>query len=208
MNDIITVRGIVATDPRHLVTEAGLSITSIRLASPSRRWDRQTSGWTNGPTNWFTVTAFRSLATNTAKSLTKGDRVIVTGRLRVRSWERENRSGTSVEIDAEGIGHDLAWGVATWMRMPRNVGDARNGPGEVPHVDVDPSTGEVRDGRTTDGAGTGAGGGAEPADVPLGDARPGGGTVFPADLDDGSGDGAGHRFDDDPDEDDPVPHAA
>lgn len=141
MNDIITVRGIVATEPRHLVTETGLAITSIRVASPSRRWDRSTSAWANGPTNWFTVTAFRSLATNVAKSLNKGDRVIVSGRLRVRSWQRDDRSGTSVEIDAEGIGHDLAWGVATWMRVPRHVRDAQAGPGEYPGVD--PVTGEV-----------------------------------------------------------------
>ncbi|MBE7163173.1 MAG: single-stranded DNA-binding protein, partial [Williamsia herbipolensis] len=173
MNDIITVRGIVATDPRHLLTEAGLSITSLRLASPSRRWDRQASAWGNGPTNWFTVTAFRSLASNAAKSLKKGDRIIVTGRLRVRPWERADRSGTSVEIDAEGIGQDLAWGVATWMRVPRNVADAHAGPGESPRVD--PRTGEVHAPGAHDGSV------AMPArdlpdDDPAGDVEPGSDT--------------------------------
>ena len=143
MNDTITVCGIVATDPRHLVTDTGIAITSLRLASPSRRWDRGTGAWTNGPTNWFTVTAFRSLAANVHKSLKKGDRIIVSGRLRVRSWERDDRSGTSVEIDAEGIGHDLAWGISNWIKVPRHASESTAAPGPGPRVD--PSTGEVED---------------------------------------------------------------
>jgi single-strand DNA-binding protein len=158
MNDTITIRGIVATAPRHLVTGTGLSITSFRLASPSRRWDRATSAWTNGDTNWFTVTAFRTLATNVQESIVKGDRVIVTGRLRVRPWERENRSGISVEIDGDGIGHDLAFGRSQWRKVPRHTADETSGPGEHPSdVDraaaqhaadaaaagADPTTGEI-----------------------------------------------------------------
>ncbi|WP_066515483.1 single-stranded DNA-binding protein [Curtobacterium ammoniigenes] len=123
MNDIITVRGIVATEPRHLVTQAGLEITSLRVASQSRKWDRSNSSWTNGETNWFTVTAFRSLAANLTASVNKGDRVVVFGRLRIRNWERDERSGIAVEIEAESIGHDLAWGTGTWERTPRAVAD-------------------------------------------------------------------------------------
>lgn len=143
MNDTITVCGIVATELRHLVTETGIAITSLRLASPSRRWDRQTSAWTNGPTNWYTVTAFRSLATNVNRSLSKGDRVVVTGRVRIRTWERDGRGGTSVEIDAEGMGHDLAWGISNWMRLPRHVAEATTAPGSSPRIDHE--TGEVHD---------------------------------------------------------------
>lgn len=144
MNDTITVCGIVATEPRHLVTDTGIAISSMRLASPSRRWDRSTSSWTNGPTNWYTVTAFRSLAANVHKSLKKGDRILVTGRVRIRTWERDGRSGTAVEIDADGIGHDLAWGISNWIRVPRHVGDSNAGPGVPPGVPtVDPDTGEV-----------------------------------------------------------------
>lgn len=141
MNDTITVCGIIATEPRHLVTDTGIAITSMRLASPSRRWDRTTSSWTNGATNWFTVTAFRSLAANVHRSLKKGDRVVVTGRIRIRTWERDGRGGTSVEIDAEGLGHDLAWGISNWVRVPRHTGEATAAPGNVPNVD--PHTGEV-----------------------------------------------------------------
>jgi len=65
---------------------------------------------------WFTVTAFRRLAENAAASLEKGDRVIVQGRLRVRPWESGEKSGISVEIDADAIGHDLAWGTTVFSR--------------------------------------------------------------------------------------------
>ena len=144
MNDIITVCGIVATEPRHLVTETGIAITSLRLASPSRRWDRASAAWVNGATNWYTVTAFRSLASNVFKSLKKGDRIVVAGRVRIRTWERDGRGGTSVEIDADGIGHDLAWGNSNWVRVPRQVNDTTSGHGGV--RGVDPRTGEVHGG--------------------------------------------------------------
>ncbi|MBF4589987.1 single-stranded DNA-binding protein [Curtobacterium sp. VKM Ac-1395] len=143
MNDTITVCGIVATEPRHLVTETGIAITSMRLASPSRRWDRANATWTNGPTNWFTVTAFRSLAANVHKSVKKGDRIIVTGRVRIRTWERDGRGGTSVEIDAEGIGQDLAWGISNWIKVPRHASEGSAAPGGGPSVD--PKTGEVHE---------------------------------------------------------------
>jgi single stranded DNA-binding protein len=135
MNDTITIRGIVATDPRHLVTDTGLAITSFRLASPSRRWDRAGSAWVNGDTNWFTVTAFRSLASNCRGSVDKGDRVLVTGRLRVRTWERDDRSGLAVEIDADAIGHDLAYGRAQWRRTPRHTADETAAPGDQPSAE-------------------------------------------------------------------------
>ncbi|MEV7762355.1 single-stranded DNA-binding protein [Curtobacterium flaccumfaciens] len=159
MNDIITVCGIVATEPRHLVTETGIAITSLRLASPSRRWDRATAAWVNGATNWYTVTAFRSLASNVYKSLKKGDRIVVAGRVRIRTWERDGRGGTSVEIDADGIGHDLAWGISNWLRVPRQVGDGASGQGGL--RGVDPRTGEVRD-PAGHGTGHGSDHGAEP----------------------------------------------
>ena len=101
MTDTITLTGLVATNPRHIVTSEGLTITSFRLASNQRRFDRGQNAWIDGDTNWYTVTAFRQLGTHVATSLEKGQRVIVTGRVRIRDWETEEKSGTSIEIDAE-----------------------------------------------------------------------------------------------------------
>jgi len=116
MTDSITLTGLVATTPRHLVTSEGLPITSFRLASTQRRYDRGSQKWIDGETNWYTVTAFRQLAVNVVGSVNKGQRVVVSGKLRVRDWESGDRAGTTVEVDADALGHDLAWGTSVFTR--------------------------------------------------------------------------------------------
>jgi single-strand DNA-binding protein len=116
MSEKISVQGLVATTPRHLITQDGLPITSFRMASTHRRFDRTTKKWVDGETNWYTITAFRQLAINIAGSVSKGERVMVSGKLRVRDWDNGERAGTSVEIEAEAIGHDLNWGTGTFTR--------------------------------------------------------------------------------------------
>ena len=116
MSESFTVSGLVATTPRHLVTQEGLPITSFRLASSKRRFDKTKKIWVEGDTNWFTITSFRQLAINSAASISKGDRVVVSGKLKIRDWDNGERSGTSVEVDAESLGHDLVWGTAEFSR--------------------------------------------------------------------------------------------
>ena len=116
VTESITVSGLGATTPRHLITQDGLPITSFRLAASSRRFDREQGKWVDGETNWYTVTGFRQLAINLATSVSKGERVMVAGRLRVRDWDNGERAGTSVEIEAEHLGHDLLWGTAAFTR--------------------------------------------------------------------------------------------
>ena len=116
MPDAITLTGLVATNPRHLVTSEGLPITSFRLASTQRRFDRSQEKWIDGETNWYTITAFRQLALNSNASVEKGQRVIVAGRLKIRDWESGERAGTTIEIEADSVGHDLAWGTAAFTR--------------------------------------------------------------------------------------------
>lgn len=119
MTDSITLTGLVATTPRHVMTSEGLAITSFRLASSQRRFDRALNRWVDGDTNWYTVSSFRGLADNAADSIQKGDRVIIIGRLRLRDWENTDRSGTTAEIECEAIGHDLSWGVSSYQRKSR-----------------------------------------------------------------------------------------
>jgi single-strand DNA-binding protein len=116
MTDIITLTGLVATTPRHLVTGEGLPITSFRLASTQRRFDRSQNGWVDGETNWYTITGFRQLAINITASIKKGERVVVTGRLRIRDWTAGEKAGTAIEVDADAVGHDLSWGTSTFVR--------------------------------------------------------------------------------------------
>lgn len=116
MSDTITVTGNIATDPEHKVTQGGLSITTFRVASSQRRFDRQSERWVDSGTNWYTVSTYRGLADHAFQSLRKGDRVLLTGRLRVRQWENGTKQGTSVDVDAEAIGHDLLWGTTVFQR--------------------------------------------------------------------------------------------
>ena len=116
MTDTITIKGLVATTPRHITTSDGLAITSFRLASSQRRYDRTSQRWIDSDTNWYTISTFRNLAKNVATSVNKGDRVVLTGRIRIRDWENTDRSGTTVEVEADSIGHDLSWGTASYTR--------------------------------------------------------------------------------------------
>ena len=116
MSELIAVTGLVATTPRHLVTQDGLPITSFRLASSQRRFDRAQNKWVEGETNWYTVSSFRQLAINSSTSVSKGDRVAVIGKLHVRDWDNGERAGTSVEVEADAIGHDLNWGSSSFTR--------------------------------------------------------------------------------------------
>ncbi len=125
--DRIAVSGVVGSTPKHVVTAEGLAITSFRLASTARRYDRAAQEWIDGDTNWFTVTAFRSLAMNVAASVAKGERVAVHGKLRIRPWSSGERSGTEVEIEADSIGHDLTWGTSQFTRsISRAAADRRD----------------------------------------------------------------------------------
>jgi len=101
-----TVTGLVATTPKHVVTTDGVQITSFRLAVASDKH----------ATNWYTVTMFNQLAINAAISISKSDRIVVTGDLRIRDWDNGERAGTSVEIEATALGHDLAYGSSVFTK--------------------------------------------------------------------------------------------
>ena len=116
MSEQVSVTGLVATTPRHLITQDGLPITSFRLASSTRRFDRSQDKWIDGETNWYTITAFKQLGINSAGSINKGDRIMVQGILRIRDWDNGERAGTSVEIEASALGHDLSWGSSVFTR--------------------------------------------------------------------------------------------
>jgi len=130
MTDHLTLTGLVATTPRHIVTTEGLAITSFRLASQQRKYDRSNNSWADGETNWYTVTAFRDLAVNASQSLNKGDRIVTSGRVKVRDWTTDDRTGTSVEVEAEALGHDLFWGTSQYKKVARGHVDEEGSAGD------------------------------------------------------------------------------
>lgn len=119
----VTVCGWVGTHPRLIEGNGGTRILNLRLGSTPRRRDPVTGSWGDGPTQWFTVVAFRDLAANAALSLHKGDPVLVRGRLSMREWEHEGRPYWAAEIVADAIGPDLSRGAAFFTRTVRRNGD-------------------------------------------------------------------------------------
>jgi single-strand DNA-binding protein len=112
----VTMSGNVAQDVRHVTTDQGVPITSFRLASTRRQYDRVVGRWVDGETTFVNVTCWRALADHVRASISKGDPVVVIGRLRVRAWEREGYKGNAVEIDAYTVGHDLTRGTSAFRR--------------------------------------------------------------------------------------------
>jgi single-strand DNA-binding protein len=118
---MMTVVGNVAQELRHVTTEQGVPITTFRMASTRRQYDRAVGRWVDGETTFFNVTCWRHMAENVWASVSKGDPVVVIGRLRVRSWEREGYRGNAVEVDAYTVGHDLNRGTSAFRRsQPRS----------------------------------------------------------------------------------------
>ena len=124
----LTVTGNVATQPILRQGRSGTAFLTFRLAQNINRVDRSTGVVDTVATNWMTVCAFRNQAVNLYRSLTKGQPVIVHGRLRIQDWSTDERSGTTVELEATAVGHDLSRGQSCFVKvasppMPQ-VGDA------------------------------------------------------------------------------------
>lgn len=132
MSDHITVIGNIATEPERRQTSTGVPVISFRLATTQRHRDERSGQWVDGATNWYTVSAFRRLAEHAHASLQKGQRVIVTGKLKLRAWETSAKRGLDVEIDADAIGHDLLWGTSVFQRDGSSLVGDRAGRDALP----------------------------------------------------------------------------
>ncbi|WP_239310909.1 MULTISPECIES: single-stranded DNA-binding protein [unclassified Frankia] len=116
----VTLLGNLVDDPDVRCTQNGNSVCSLRLASTSRRFDRSQNRWVDGHTVFVTVTCWRHLAENVGASLHKGDRTLVVGRLRQRSFETQDGSRRVVyEVDADAVAVDLTRQSAAVRRVVR-----------------------------------------------------------------------------------------
>jgi single-strand DNA-binding protein len=115
----VAITGNLTDDPEVTFTPNGSAVANFRLAVTPRVKDGE--GWKDGDTSFFRITAWRDLATHLADSLSKGDRVIVLGQLRSRSWETpEGEKRSVVEVTAEEVGPSLKWATAKPERTKAN----------------------------------------------------------------------------------------
>ncbi len=128
MNDIqVVLRGNLASDPRFVQFDDGNTVTSFRLASTSSWFDRERNTWVDRRTTYVSVNCRRALADSARQSLRKGHPVVVTGRLWERAWVKEDRSGRTLEVEAETVGHDLTFGISAFTRVVRASRDRHVG---------------------------------------------------------------------------------
>jgi single-strand DNA-binding protein len=119
----ITIVGNLTDDPELRYTPNGAAVANFRVAVSRRGKDETTGEWKDLDTSFFKVNAWRSLGENVAESLTRGSRVIVSGRLRSRSWENpEGETRSSVEIEADEVGPSLRWATAKLEKTTRSGG--------------------------------------------------------------------------------------
>jgi len=126
----ITVVGNLTNDPELRFTPSGQAVANFTVASTTRFLDKQTNEWKDGDTVFLRCSVWRQYAENVAESLTRGMRVIVSGRLKVRQYEtREGGKGTSVECDVDDVGPALKYATAKVTKVSRSGGGDFGGGG-------------------------------------------------------------------------------
>ena len=126
----ITVIGNLVDDPELRFTPSGAAVAKFRIASTPRTLDRATNEWKDGESLFLTCNVWRQAAENVAESLTKGTRVIVSGRLKQRSYEtREGEKRTVFEIEVDEVGPSLRNATAKINRASRGGGGGGGGGG-------------------------------------------------------------------------------
>ena len=119
----ITVIGNLTNDPELRFTPSGSAVANFTIASTPRTFDRQSNEWKDGETLFLRASVWREAAENVAESLTKGMRVIVSGRLKSRSYEtKEGEKRTVIELEVDEIGPSLRYANAKVNRTQRSGG--------------------------------------------------------------------------------------
>jgi single-strand DNA-binding protein len=120
---VITVIGNLTADPELRFTPSGAAVANFTVASTPRMFDRQTNEWKDGEALFLRCNIWREAAENVAESLTRGSRVIVSGRLKQRSFEtREGEKRTVVELEVDEIGPSLKYATAKVNKASRSGG--------------------------------------------------------------------------------------
>ena len=114
---IITIVGNLTADPELRYTQNGLPVANFTIASTERTFDRQANEWKDGEPLFMRASVWREFAEHVAGSLTKGSRVIATGRLKQRSYQdNEGKNRTSIELEVDEIGPSLRYATASITR--------------------------------------------------------------------------------------------
>ncbi|MBD7958495.1 single-stranded DNA-binding protein [Microbacterium sp. Sa4CUA7] len=127
---VITVVGNLTADPELRYTQGGLPVANFTIASTPRTFDRQANEWKDGEALFLRASVWRDFAEHVAGSLTKGMRVIASGRLKQRSYQdREGQNRVSIELEVDEIGPSLRYATAQVTRTSSSGGNNSGGGG-------------------------------------------------------------------------------
>jgi len=131
---VITVIGNLTADPELRFTPSGAAVANFTIASTPRTFDRQTGEWRDGDALFLRCSIWRQAAENVAESLTRGMRVMVSGRLRQRSYEKDGQQRTVIELEVDEIGPSLRYATAKVTKVSRDSAGVprRGGPADDP----------------------------------------------------------------------------
>jgi single-strand DNA-binding protein len=117
----LTVIGNLTNDPELRFTPSGSAVANFTVASTPKTFDRNSNEWKDGETLFLRCAVWKEPGENVAESLTKGQRVIITGRLKSRSYEtKEGEKRTVIELEVDEIGPSLRYATAKVNRTQRN----------------------------------------------------------------------------------------
>ncbi|MCT2042631.1 single-stranded DNA-binding protein [Pseudoclavibacter alba] len=119
---MLTIVGNLTADPELRYTPNGVAVVNFTVASTPRVWSKQSNQWEDGEPLFMRCSAWRDLAENIAASVHKGQRVIVQGSLKQRSWEKDGQKHTVIELDVQEVGPSLRYATAQVTRQNRAGG--------------------------------------------------------------------------------------
>lgn len=120
----ITLIGNLVADPELRFTPAGAAVANVQIASTPRTFDKSSQEWKDGETLYLRGSIWREAAENVAESLTKGMRVIASGTLKQRSYDKDGQKRTVIEFEIEEIGPSLKYANAKVNRTQRSGGNS------------------------------------------------------------------------------------
>ena len=157
---VITIIGNITGDPELRFTPSGAAVANFTVASTPRAFDRQSNEWKDGETLFMRCSVWRDAAENVAESLNRGTRVIVSGRLKSRSYEtKEGEKRTVIEMEVDEVGPSLRYASAKVTKTQRGNGGGSFGGGQQGGSF---GGGQQQEDPWATGAGQGATGGGQP----------------------------------------------
>jgi single-strand DNA-binding protein len=125
----LTVVGNLTAEPELRFTPSGVAVANFTVASTARTFDKASGEWKDGEALFLRCSIWREAAEHVSESLSKGTRVLVSGRLRTRSYEKDGQTRYSTELDVDEVGPSLRWATAKVAKA------ARTGAGTGPATD-------------------------------------------------------------------------